>query len=169
MDPFFNEFDKKLNSYLTVYKTPIASDQLDPTVFYFPENGERPRLQPGVHAQITNDIEMLASGQPARIVKYVIVGKVVEPGNNDKTCDIKVLVVINKNIMDFDVDGLVAEDLLKLANTLSRKLAVGTLHKIRYIIMIKDPTQEPQSKKYPAIYNVPTFSWIKYPSGLKAQ
>ena len=174
MDSSTNEFDKKLNSYLTVYKTPIAPDQLDPTVFYFPENGERPRLQPGIHAQITNDMEILVSGQPARIVKYLIVGKIVEPGPVDPTCEIKVLIVINKHMMDADTDGLLAEELLKLGNSLSGRLAVGTLHKIRYVIMIKDPTlpkgpDNPGPEKYPAIYDIPNFNWIKYPSGLKAQ
>jgi hypothetical protein len=160
-----SEFNKKLNDYLTVYKVPVAPDSLDPTVFYFPENGQRPKLQPAIHAQITNDIEMLVSGQPARIKKYVIVGDIVTPGNKKRECDIKVLVCINKDIMDRDVDGLVAEELLKYANSLSGRLATGTLHKIRYVITVRDI----EPKNYNAIYDIPNFDWIKYPSGLKAE
>jgi hypothetical protein len=164
MEKSFNsEFNKKLNSYLTVYKTPIAPDSLDPTVFYFPETGEHPRLHPGVHAQITNDVEMFVSGQPARVKKYVIVGDVVTPGKNNKRSEIKVLIVINKDLLDVDPDGLLADGVLKLADSLSGKLAVGTLRPIRYVPMIRDI----DSANYNAIYDIPNFNWIKTPSGLK--
>ena len=163
MDPFHSDFDKKLKSYLTIYKTPIAPDSLDPTVFYFPETGEHPRLHPGVHAQITNDVEMFVSGQPARVKKYVIVGDIVTPGKDKKTSEIKVLIVINKDLLDVDPDGLLASEVLKLADSLSGKLAIGTLHKIRYVPMVRDI----DPANYNAIYDIPNFNWIKLPSGLK--
>jgi hypothetical protein len=158
-----NDFNKKLKSYLTVYKVPIAPDSLDPTVFYFPETGELPRLLPGVQAQITNAIEMLVSGQPSRVVRYVIVGDAVSPGTKKRDTDIKVIVQLNKAIMDVDVDGLLAEDVLKLCDTLSNKIAIGTMRKIRYIPTIRDI----DVADYSAIYDVPTSSWLKVPSGLK--
>jgi hypothetical protein len=163
MDSFKRDFDKKLKSYLTVYKVPLAPNSLDPTVFYFPERGEQPRLLPSVHAQITNDIEMFVSAQPARIKRYVIVGDVVTPGKDNKKAEIKVLIVINKDLLDVDPDGLHAEEVLKLANSLSGRLAVGTLHPIRYVPMVRDI----DPKNYNAIYDIPNFEWIKLPSGLK--
>lgn len=163
MEPFKSDFNTKLKSYLTVYKVPLAPDSLDPTVFYFPENGQHPRLLPAVHAQITNDIEILVSGQPARVMKYVIVGDVVTPGKDNKKAEIKVLVVINKNLLDVDVDSLLAEELLKLANSLSGRLATGTLHPIRYVPMVRDI----DPKNYNAVYDIPNMDWIKTPSGLK--
>jgi len=165
MDGIKNDYNKGLNDYLTIYKVPVAPDSLDPTVFYFPENGERPRLQPGVHAQITNDIEILVSGQPSRVKQYVIVGDVVTPGNTKTNGDIKVLVVINKDLLDVDADGMLAEEVLKLSNSLSGKLAVGSTRKIRYTPMVRTPN----SDNYEAIYDIPNISWIKYPSGLKVQ
>ena len=162
-DPYHSDFNTKLKSYLTVYKVPLAPDSLDPTVFYYPENGEHPRLLPGVHAQITNDIEILVSGQPSRVMKYVIVGDVVTPGKDNKKAEIKVLVVINKNLMDVDVNGLLAEELLKLANSLSGRLATGTLHPIRYVVTIRDI----DPRNYNAVYDIANMNWIKMPSGLK--
>jgi hypothetical protein len=159
---FKSDFDKKLKSYLTVYKVPLAPNSLDPTVFYFPENGQHPRLLPSVHAQITNDIEMLVSGQPARVQNYVIVGDIVKPGKATSNKEIKVMVVINKNIKDVDVDGIAAEELLKLANTLSGRLATGTTHKIRYVITVRDI----DPKDHEGIYDIPNMNWIKTPSGL---
>ncbi len=163
MDSFKSDFDKKLKSYLTVYKVPLAPDSLDPGVFYFPETGELPRLLPAVHAQITNDVEMFVSGQPARVKNYVIVGDVVTPGKNKKNSEIKVLIVINKSLLDVDPDGLLAEEVLKLADSLSGKLAVGTLHPIRYVPMVRDI----DPANYNAVYDIPNFNWIKLPSGLK--
>jgi hypothetical protein len=155
-------FNKKLKSYLTVYKIPIAPDSLDPTVFYFPETGELPKLLPSVHAQITNDIEMFTSGQPSRIKNYVIVGDVVTPGSKDRTKDIKVLIILNKDLLDIDVDGLLAEEILKLTNTLSGRQAHGTLRKIQYI-----PTLRQDFKKYNAVYDVGRYEWLKVPSAIE--
>ena len=156
------KFNKKLKNYLTIFKTPIAPNSLDPTLFYFPETGEPPRLLPGVHAQITNDIEMIASMDPSRIKRYFIVGDAVKPGCKSRTSDIKVLVVLNKNIMDVDVDGLMAEEILKICNAVSNRQAVGTVRKIRYIPTVR----EVKSEDYPGIYDIPYASWFKTPSGM---
>ena len=159
------DFDNKLKNYLTVYKIPIAPDSLDPTVFYFPETGEAPKLLPAIHAQITNDIEMFTSGQPSRVTEYVIAGQVLEPGSNNKTCDINVYIILNPNLLDVDVDGLLAEEILKLADSLSGKLAGKSLHKIKYIPSIRQI--ENTLDKYDAVYNVRLQSWLKTPKGLK--
>lgn len=158
------KFNKKLKQYLTVYKTPIAPDSLDPTVFYFPETGEPPRLLPGIHAQVINDVDMFVAGQqPSRIKKVLIVGDVLIPGKQNRTKDITIKLVLNKDILDIDVDGIVAEEILKLADTLSNRQAFGTMRKIRYIPSLRDI----ELNEYPAVYDVMLQSWTKLPSGLQ--
>lgn len=156
-------FEKKLLSYLTLYKTPIGPNQLDPAVFCSSETGEPPSLQPGIHAQIVKDLNVLSSNQPTRIKNYYMVGDVCKPGSKNRQSDIKVVVEMNKALMDVDFDGLVAEEMMKLANHLSNKLAIGTTHKIRYVLTIRpiDPEQ------YEGIYDIGKFNWFKTPSGLK--
>jgi len=162
------DFDKTLNNYLTVYKVPLAPGSLDVNIFYFPELGEEPRLLPGVHAQIVNDLEMLVNGQPARIKRYVIVGDAVTPGKSTHTSEIKVLVILEKNLMDVEIQGIAAEELLKQANALSKRCAVGTTRPIRYVITVRD-LDEDELKKHEGVYDIPSFSsfsWIKLPAGL---
>lgn len=155
-------FEKKYVDYLTVYKIPIGPDQLDPTVFYFPETGEEPKLLSGIHAQITKDLEMFASGQQERIKNYYLVGPATQPGAKSRTGELRVIIEINKNLMDVDVDGLQAEEIMKLAKNLSGKLAIGTGRKINYI-----PTVRPvETSDYPGIYDIPQFCWLKLPSGV---
>lgn len=146
-----------------VYKTPIAPDQLDPCLFYFPETGEPPRLHPSVHAHIINDIELLCGGNNSRIVKCLIVGNAVTPGKKDRFGDIKVILLLNKNIMDVDVDGLAAEEILKICKALSNRKIVGTMRTIKYVPSVRD--LDPSEHK--GIYDVATQSWLKIPSGLK--
>lgn len=155
-------FEKKYIDYLTVYKIPIAPGQLDPTVFYFPETGEDPVLLPIIHAQISNDLEKFTSNQPQRIKNYYLVGPVVKPGSKDRTGEMRVIIELNKNIMDVDVDGLAAEEIMKLAKSLSGRLASGTGRPIMYI-----PTVRPvESSDYEGIYDIPRFRWVKLPSGV---
>ena len=156
-------FEQKLKDYLTIYKVPISPDSLDPTLFYFPETGETPRLQPAIHAQITNDLEMFAGEQPQRIKKYYLVGNAVLPGNKNRKAELKVLIILNKNLMDIDIDGLLSEELLKLAKALSKRLAVGTVHPISYLLSVRDiePTD------YKGIYDIAHHEWLKLPSGIQ--
>tara|TARA_R110000868_G_scaffold250424_8_gene507019 strand:+ start:2742 stop:3221 length:480 start_codon:yes stop_codon:yes gene_type:complete len=158
-----DKFNQKLKDYLTVYKTPIAPNSLDPTVFYFPETGEPPRLLPGINAQITNDLQALASTDPTRIQSCVIVGDAVKPGTNNRTSDIKVLVVLNKALMNIDMDGIMAEEILKMCNALSQRQAVGTTRKINYVPTVRDL----ELNDYEGVYDIPNNTWIKTPSGLK--
>jgi hypothetical protein len=158
-------FDDKLKKYLTVYKIPIAPNSLDPTLFYFPETGEPPKLLPGVHAQILNDLNFFVSDHPTVLEKIVLVGSCLQPGLTNKSADLKVLLILNKKLLSLDIDGILAEEILKLANTLSGKLASTSLHKIQYIPTIR--TLEEVSKTYSAIYDLYTSSWSKLPSGLK--
>jgi hypothetical protein len=155
-------FEKKYVDYLTVYKIPIAPNQLDPAIFYHSEIGEPPKMLPGVHAQITNDLETFVSGQPQRIKNYYLVGPACKPGSKDRLGELRVVIQLNKNLMDIDVDGLLAEEILKLANQLSGRLAIGTGRKIVYTPTVRD--MEPSD--YEAIYDITNFRWIKLPSGV---
>lgn len=155
-------FEKKYIDYLTVYKIPIAPNQLDPTVFYFPENGEDPVLLPGIASQISNDLEKFTSHQPQRIKNYYLVGPAVKPGSKNRTGEICVIIELNKDIMDVDVDGLAAEEIMKLAKNLSGRLAVGTGRPITYI-----PTIRPiNASEYEGVYDIAKFRWVKLPSGV---
>lgn len=155
-----SEFNHKLKDYLTIYKTPIAPDRLDPSIFFFPETGETPRLLPGVHAQIINDLTAFVGDQPSRITKALIVGSAVTPGSK-RTEDLTVLIVLNKQLMDIDIDGILGEEILKLTDALSGKLVGSSLRKIRYLPVTRNLEQLKQ--KYSAIFDVQTNEWIKTP------
>lgn len=158
------KFNQKLKKYLTVYKVPIAPNSLDPTVFYFHETGESPTLLPGIYSQILNDIEMFVAGQqPSRVKKVIMVGDVLKPGNKNKTAPIKVMIILNKDIMDLDVDGILAEEILKLSKVLSGRMAIGSLRKIDYIPAIRDVDLQAVE----AAYNLTTNGWLKLPSGVQ--
>jgi hypothetical protein len=157
-------FEKKYVDYLTIYKVPISPDQLDPTVFYHSEIGQEPKLQQGIHSQVINDLEQFAGDQPQRIKNCYLVGPATRPGSKQRTGDLRVIIVLNKNMMDADIDGLLAEEVMKLAKALSGRLAVGTGRKIVYI-----PTVRPvESSDYEdGIYDISKFCWLKLPTGLK--
>ena len=156
-------FEQKIKDYLTIYKIPIAPDSLDPALFYSPETGEPPKLQPAVHAQITNDLQSFAGEQPQRIKKYYLVGDAILPGNKNRKAELKVLIILNKDLMDIDIDGLLGEELLKLAEALSKRLAVGTLHPIRYVLSVRNI--EPSEHK--GVYDVANYDWLKLPNGIQ--
>jgi hypothetical protein len=154
----------KLRNYLTIGKPPIGPNELDPGVFRYSEVGRDPVLLPGIHAQIVNDVEMFCGNQGQRIKKFVLVGDALIPGNKNRICELKVLIIINKDLLDIDIDGLLAEDLLKMADSISGRLAVGTLHPIRYIPTIRDVREH---NEYQGIYDILMHTWIKLPPGLK--
>ena len=89
-------FEKKYANYLTIYKIPLAPGQLDPAVFYCPETGEDPVLLPGIHAQISKDLEQLTSSQHQRIKNYYLVGPATKPGSKNKVGELRVIVELNK-------------------------------------------------------------------------
>jgi hypothetical protein len=157
-----SSFDTKLKNYLTLYKIPIGPNQLDPTVFYFSETGDQPKLLPIVQSQIARDVETLASGQPQRILHYYLIGPALKPGSKNRTGELKVIIVLNKNLMDVDIDGLAAEQLLKLAKNLSGKLASGTTRPINYTISIRNIELD----KYNGVYDLSKNDWVKTPNGL---
>ena len=156
------KFDQKLKDYLTIYKIPIAPNSLDPLLFYFPETGEQPKLLPTVHAQIINDLEAFVGEQPQRIKKYYLTGEALKPGNKNRRAELKVLIVLNKELMDIDVDGILAEELLKLAKTLSNRLVTGTSHPLRYVLTVRDP----DTSEYEGLYDIANQSWKKLPNGV---
>lgn len=156
-------FNKKLKNYLQVYKTPIAPDSLDPSVFYFPETGEQPRLLPGVEAHILNDMEQFSPQLPSRIGHCLMAGPVTVPGNKNRTAPIDVFIVLSKGLLDLDLNGLVAEEMLRLAKALSGKCAVGTTRPIQYTLRARDI----DPSDFEGIFDVYTRSWKKLPSGVK--
>jgi hypothetical protein len=156
-------FEKKYIDYLTIHKIPIGPNQLDQSVFCDSEIGDEPKLLAGIHAQITRDLEQFVSGQPQRIKNYYLVGPATKPGSKNRTGELRVIIELNKNLMDVDVDGLLAEEIMKLAKALSGKLAVGTTRKIVYIPTVRAI----ESSDYEGIYDIPKFCWKKLPSGVK--
>jgi hypothetical protein len=156
-------FEKKYIDYLTIHKIPIGPNQLDQCVFCDSEIGDEPKLLAGIHAQITRDLEQFVSGQPQRIKNYYLVGPATKPGSKNRTGELRVIIELNKNLMDVDIDGLLAEEIMKLAKALSGKLAVGTGRKIVYIPTVRSM----QSSDYEGIYDIPNFRWLKLPSGVK--
>lgn len=157
--------DLKLRDYLTLGKVHIAPNSLDPNVFYFPETGEPPILQPNIHTQIINDLEFFCKEQQQRIKKYVLVGDALIPGKQDRTRPLKVLIILNKDIMDLDIEGMLSEVILKTLNTLSGRLASGTLRPIIYSPTTRSIDQ--QKEIHSAIYDIAMQKWIKLPSNLK--
>lgn len=156
-------FEKKLKDYLTVYKTPIGPFDLDPSLFVYDPYLKAPILNPQILAQITKDLQSFSGEQPSRINNAYVVGRSMKPGNKDRHSSLKVIIVMNKNIMDVDVDGLLAEEILKLAKSLSGRLAIGTTHPIDYVVSMRDI----DTTKYEGIYDVLNSRWHKIPNGVK--
>jgi hypothetical protein len=156
----------KLKNYLTIGKPVIAPDSLDPNVFYFPETGEAPILQRAINAQIINDIENFCGEQHQRIKNYVLVGDALIPGNTNRVAPLKVLLILNKSLMDLDIDGILSGVILKAINAISNRLAVGTLRPIIYTPTVIDDMNK-LSEMHQGMYNLATHKWIKLPSGLK--
>ena len=158
----YSLFEKKYVKYLTVYKTPIGPNQLDPLVFPVPLEGQEHKLITSILSQITRDLEILVGGQPQRIKDYFLVGPACKPGYKNRSGELRVIIVLNTHIKDIDVDGLLAERILKLAKELSGKLATGTTRKINYVI-----TARPISEtKYEGVYDIPRSIWTRVPSGI---
>ena len=155
-------FEKKYADYLTVYKIPVGPDQLDPTIFYYSVTQNVHKLLPTIHSQIISDLEFFTDRQPQRVKNCYIVGPVVDPGNKNKNGEIRVIVEINKDIMDVDVDGLSSERVTSTLHNLSNKLATGSTRSIVYI-----PSVRPIEKNsYTGIYDIVKNEWLKEPQGL---
>lgn len=155
-------FEKRLEDYLTVYKIPIGPNQLDPTVFSFSEIENTPRLLPAIHSQICKDVETLAPDQPSRIKNYYLVGSALTPGNKNRSEELRVIIVINKDMMDVDTDGVIAERILQGAKELSGNHAAGTSRPINYVVTTRDV----EDTNYNGIYNLSTNDWKRIPNGL---
>jgi hypothetical protein len=152
---FQEEFDK---AYLPYHTDPISPNSLDPRVWNFNTQGGDPRLQPGIKAQILQDIDRINSAEQEftrkRVWDYFIVGPVLEENSSEK-CSINVLVLINKT----NLDDMLKERILQTIKELNGRLATGTQHPIHYIPTIRDLDQE----RYPAIYHPFTEKWVKKP------
>ena len=156
-------FEKKYSDYVTIYKVPIGPNQLDPMVFYWPETGEEPKLNSCIHSQIIRDLEQLVGDQDYRIKNYYLVGTATKPGTKNKTGDLKVLIQLNTDVLDQDVEGLMAERILKAANQLSNKIAPGTARKIVYVPTVRAINHY---DNYTGIYDILKANWVKLPSGV---
>lgn len=155
-------FEKKYAGYLTAYKIPLAPDQLDPTVFYTPEEGGDPKLLPSIHSQIARDLETLTgTDQPYRIKGYYLVGSALLPGNKHKNDDLKVIIQINNDIKDTEADGARAEAILTMASKLSNRKAIGTCRNIIYVPTVRSI----KDQNYEGIYDIYAHSWLKQPNG----
>lgn len=157
-----NLFEKKLKDYLTVYKIPIGPNDLDPTIFVYDPTLKAPVLSPRVIEQISNDLKSFSGEQPSRIKHVYVTGKTLNPGNKDRHSSLNVLIVMNKDIMDNDVDGILAEEVLKLTKALSGRLATGTTHPINYNVSMRDI----DASKHKGIYDVLNTRWHKIPNGI---
>lgn len=156
-----NLFEKKLKDYLTILKVPINPEDFDPALFYFSEQQNQYVLNPQIATQIAKDLEFITSEQPSRIKDCYLVGDCVVPGKTTKNSKLDVMIVLNKNLMDIDVDGLLAEEILKICSKLSGRLAVGTVHPIHYLVSIRDI----DSTSYEGIYDLKKGGWHKLPNG----
>jgi hypothetical protein len=152
---FQEEFDK---AYLPYHTDPVSPNSLDPRVWYFLPGGGDPKLQPGIKAQILQDIDRINSAEQEyarkRVWDYFIVGPVLEENSSEK-CSINILVLINKT----NLDDMLKERILQTIKELNGRLATGTQHPIHYIPTIRDLDQE----RYPAIYHPFTEKWVKKP------
>lgn len=154
------KFNRRLKKYLTVYKIPIGPNQLDPTVFYFDSLEHIPKLLPNILSQITRDVESIAGNCAQLIKECYLVGPSLNPGNNNTSGALKVLLVLNKSMLDSD--GLLAENVLKSTKYLSGRLALQTIRPINYIPMIRTV----DTSDYKAIYDLTANAWKKMPNGL---
>lgn len=157
-------FEKAYADYVTVYKVPIGKNQLDPTIFDFPDDGSEPKLHARIHAQISSDLEAITGNdQPFRVEEYYLVGPALIPGTKDRTGNLEVLIQLNNKIRDEDLESVRGESALKVANDLSNRVVEGSpLRKITYRIITRPIKQE----QFPAIYNIRTHSWMKLPQNI---
>lgn len=153
--------ERKLRDYLTIKKIPLAPNSLDPNIFYSPEDGSfDPKVLPQIHSQITTDVELICGEQYQRIKKYLLVGDYDDFTLKSRTKPLKIILVLNKDLMDLDLDGILAEAILRASKEISGRLAVGTLRPINYVPSMKDVKKE----NYEGIYDLFTNEWIKIPS-----
>lgn len=153
--------ERKLRDYLTINKIPLAPNSFDPNIFYSSENGTfDPRLLPQLHSQILADVERICGEQHQRIKKYALVGSYDDFTLKNRTNPLKIVLVLNKDLMDLDLDGILAEAILRAAKEISGRLAIGTLRPINYIPSMRVVKKE----DYEGIYDLFTNEWIKIPS-----
>ena len=148
----YNHYDKK----------PLPPGSLDPLVFYFPGDGSGPFLMPGIHSQITEDIERINNAElpnvKTRVWNYIITGPILNE-NASKNCDI----IIRVELATYNLVDITKERILRAIKDINGKLAYGTTHPIIYI-----PTIRPLNlKKINGAYDAFKNMWIKKPTFLK--
>jgi len=151
-----------LKAYHKHHKNPLPPGSLDPSVFYFPEDGSDPFLMPGIKSQIIEDIERINNAElpniKTRVWSYVITGPILKE-KASKTCDIQVRVQLaTNNLVD-----VTKERILQTIKNINGKLAYGSLHPLIYIPTIRALDLNHINGAYDPFKNV----WIKKPSFLK--
>ncbi len=151
-----------LKAYHKHHKSPLPPGSLDPSVFYFPEDGSDPFLMPGIKSQIIEDIERINNAElpnvKTRVWSYVITGPILNE-KSSKTCDIQVRVQLaTNNLVD-----VTKERILQTIKNINGKLAYGSLHPLIYIPTIRPLDLNQMNGAYDPFKNV----WIKKPSFLK--
>lgn len=156
-------FEKSYKEVLDQYnKKSLAPGSLDPSVFYFPEDGSGPFLMPGIQSQIIEDIERINNSElpniKTRVWNYIITGPILKE-KASKNCDIVVRVQLTTN----NLADVVKERILNAIKDINGKLAHGTLHPLIYIPTIRPIDLKTLNGAYDPYKNM----WVKKPSFLK--
>jgi hypothetical protein len=151
-------FEQELKIYIKHHFKPIASNSLDPRVWYFQPDGGDPKLQSEIKTQILNDINIINSaeqeGSLTRVWDYFMVGPALKEGSSSK-CSINIIVQINPtNLVD-----MLKEIILNRIKDINGRLATGSLHPIHYIPTIRNFDKN----NYDAVYHPFTEKWFKKP------
>lgn len=153
-----NLFETQHKRYLKIYAPRIPTNSLDPALFEFPDGTGVPKLSPPVYDQLMTDLMQICNNERFRAVNVFIVGPCLEKGA-DKRCEVRVLVQLNKDVMDGEMDGALGERLLGACKTCSNRLLPGTQHQVVYTPTIRTISLD----EYPAAYSLLDNRWAKTP------
>lgn len=156
-------FEKNYKKILDQYnKKPLAPGSLDPSVFYFPEDGSGPFLMPGIQAQIVEDIERINNSElpnvKTRVWNYIITGPILKE-KASKKCDI----IVRVQLSTHNLADVTKERILHTIKDINGRLAYGTLHPLIYIPTIRQLDLKTLNGAYDPFKNL----WVKKPSFLK--
>jgi predicted nucleotidyltransferase len=147
---------KKFDTYLTESIVDIPKNNLDPTVFDFPDDDRPPYLKPAVKKQIMEDVDKFAD--IVGINRFYVVGSILTKHYSERS-DIDVTIEVFKE----EVDDVLHGKLLTLIKLLNGKLATGTTHPINYYILLDKPDED----RFDAMYDVPNDRWLKEPQNVQ--
>lgn len=128
----------------------IPRDNLDPTVFQFPEEGA-PIIHPRIRSQIMEDLVEI--NKIVTILDFFVIGSILTP-KYTSTSDLDVTIEIEEEITHVEMETLV-----ELLKKLNGKMAVGTTHPINYYIV----KGQYDLDKTEAAYCIANERWLKEP------